>query len=324
MKVGILGTGAYGCSLSKGIIENKNDIMMWTPFIEEKENIEKTRTIKSLPGFKLDESIKITNDLDEIINFSNLLIVAIPSQTVDNLFQELGKKITNDQHICITSKGIEEKTGFFMNEVLKKYTNTKNVAIISGPSFAIDLVNNNTCGLALATENDKTAIIVSKVLENNYLRLRRNNDIIGTEICGALKNVIAIASGILDGLKTSDSTRAMLLTEALHDMAKIITKFGGSERTILSYAGFGDLLLTCNSQKSRNYCFGKLIGEEKTKEEINKYLAENTVEGYNTLLSIYKLLKENEIKIPMINLIHKIVMGKKEAKEILTFLIEKE
>jgi len=323
MKVGILGTGAYGCSLSKGIVANKNEVMMWTPFIEEKESIEKTRTIRSLPGFKLDESIKLTNDLDEIVNFSKLLIVAIPSQTVDSLFQQLGEKITDDKHICITSKGIEEKTGLFMSEVLRKYSDTKNVAVISGPSFAIDLVNNNTCGLALATKNDETAKIVEKVFENDFLRLRRNEDLIGTEICGSMKNVIAIASGMLDGLKTSDSTRAMLLTEALHDMSKIIVEFNGSERTILSYAGFGDLLLTCNSTKSRNYSFGKLLGEGKTKEEIEQYLKNNTVEGYNTLLSIYKLLKENEIKIPMINLIHKIVMGKKEPKEILTFLIEK-
>lgn len=323
MKVGILGTGAYGCSLSKGIVANKNEVMMWTPFIEEKESIEKTRIIRSLPGFKLDESIKLTNDLDEIVNFSKLLIVAIPSQTVDSLFQQLGEKITDDKHICITSKGIEEKTGLFMSEVLRKYSDTKNVAVISGPSFAIDLVNNNTCGLALATKNDETAKIVEKVFENDFLRLRRNEDLIGTEICGSMKNVIAIASGMLDGLKTSDSTRAMLLTEALHDMSKIIVEFNGSERTILSYAGFGDLLLTCNSTKSRNYSFGKLLGEGKTKEEIEQYLKNNTVEGYNTLLSIYKLLKENEIKIPMINLIHKIVMGKKEPKEILTFLIEK-
>lgn len=324
MKVGILGTGAYGCSLSKGIKANNHEIMMWTPFKEEKESIEKTRTIKSLPGFKLDDSIILTNDLDEIINFSKLLVVAIPSQTVDSLFQELGKKITDDKHICITSKGIEEKTGLFMNEVLEKYTDTKNVAIISGPSFAIDLVNNNTCGLALATKNDETAKIVEKAFENNFLRLRRNEDLIGTEICGCMKNVIAIASGMLDGLHTSDSTRAMLLTDALHDMAKLIVNFGGSERTILSYAGFGDLILTCGSAKSRNYCFGKLVGEGATQEEISEYLSNNTVEGYNTLLSFYKMLRNNDFKIPMINLIHRIVIGKAEPAKLLSFLVERD
>lgn len=324
MRVGILGTGAYGCSLSKGIVENKNEVMMWTPFVEEKENIEKTRTIRSLPGFKLDESITFTNDLDEIINFSKLLIVAIPSQTVDSLFQQLGEKITDDKHICITSKGIEEKTGLFMSEILEKYTDTKNVAVISGPSFAIDLVNNNTCGLALATKNDETAKVVEKVFENDFLRLRRNEDLIGTEICGSMKNIIAIASGMLDGLKTSDSTRAMLLTDALHDMADLIVNFGGSERTILSYAGFGDLILTCNSEKSRNYCFGKLVGSGATQEEIAEYLKNNTVEGYCTLQSLYKMLRNNDFKIPMINLIHRIVIGKTDPSRLLSFLVERD
>lgn len=324
MKVGILGTGAYGSSLSKGIVANKNEVMMWTPFVEEKESIEKTRTIRSLPGFKLDESIKLTNDLDEIINFSKLLIVAIPSQTVDSLFQQLGEKITDDKHICITSKGIEEKTGLFMSEILEKYTDTKNVAVISGPSFAIDLVNNNTCGLALATKNDETARIVEKVFENDFLRLRRNEDLIGTEICGSMKNVIAIASGMLDGLETSDSTRAMLLTDALHDMADLIENFGGSERTILSYAGFGDLILTCNSPKSRNYCFGKLVGSGATQEEIADYLKNNTVEGYCTLKSLYKMLRNNDFKIPMINLIHRIVIGKTDPSKLLSFLVERD
>ena len=161
-------------------------------------------------------------------------------------------------------------------------------------------------------------------LENNYVRLRVTDDIIGTEICGAIKNVIAIASGMLDGLKAKESTRAMLLTEALHDMEKIIVEFGGKERTILSYAGFGDLLLTCSSEKSRNYRFGKLLGQGVSSEEIDDFLAKNTVEGYNTSNCIYKLLKEKEIKIPMINLIHRIVMKKCEAKKILTFLIDKD
>lgn len=324
MKIGILGTGAYGGSLSKGIVNNGHEIMMWTPFVEEKEQVEKTRTIRSLPGYKLDESIKFTTDLDEIINFSKLLIVAIPSQTVDSLFQELGKKIREDQHICITSKGIEEKTGLFMSEILEKYTDTKNVGVISGPSFAIDLVNNNTCGLALATKSDETAKVIEKALASDFLRLRRNEDIIGTEICGSMKNVIAIASGMLDGLNTSDSTRAMLLTDALHDMADLIVNFGGSERTILSYAGFGDLVLTCNSAKSRNYCFGKLVGEGATQEEITEYLKNNTVEGYCTLQSLYKMLRNNDFKIPMINLIHKIVVGKTEPCKLLTFLVERD
>lgn len=323
MKVGIFGPGAYGSSLAEALVYNNNEVMMWTPFEEERAYIEKTRLIKSLPGVKINDKIKITTDLDEILSFSKLLIVAIPAKTVDGLFSKIGNKI-DDKYICIASKGIEEETGLFIHEVIGKYTNNQNIAILSGPSFAIDLINKTKCGLSLAVNNDETATIFEQALENDYLKVRVNHDIIGTEICGAIKNVIAIASGMIDGLNSSESTKAMLLTEALHDMEKIIIEFGGSERTILSYAGFGDLILTASSTKSRNYCFGKLIGQNSTKEEIQEYLKENTVEGYNTLLSIYKLLREKKIKIPMINLIYQIIVQGKPAEEILKFLIEKD
>lgn len=324
MKVGIFGTGAYGFSLANAIIKNNHEIIMWTPFEEEKKSIESSKRVKSLPGFSVSEEMKITNSLDEVINGSDLLIVVIPAPFVDKLFYDIKDKVSDDVHICIACKGIEENTGLFIHEVLEKYIHTDNVSVISGPSFAVDLIKGSTCGLSLATKNKSSGLVVKKALENDYVRLRINEDVIGTEICGAIKNVIAIASGILDGLKASESTRAMLLTEALHDMAKIIESFGGSERTILSYAGFGDLLLTCGSIKSRNYRFGKMLGEGISKEEVNEYLENNTVEGYNTLVSMYRLLKKYEIKIPMINLIHRIVMGKCEAQTILTFLIEKE
>ena len=321
MKIGILGTGAYGFGLATAIRENKHDIIMWTAFEKEMESIVITKKVSALPGFVVSDDIKITTSLQDAVKGRDLLIIAIPAPYVDKVFSDLKLVIDENTHICIACKGIEENTGLFINEVLEKHI-TDRIGVISGPSFAVDLVDYSTCGLTLATKNEKTAQIIKMALENNYVRLRVTDDIIGTEICGAIKNVIAIASGMLDGLKAKESTRAMLLTEALHDMEKIIVEFGGKERTILSYAGFGDLLLTCSSEKSRNYRFGKLLGQGVSSEEIDDFLAKNTVEGYNTSNCIYKLLKEKEIKIPMINLIHRIVMKKCEAKKILTFLIE--
>lgn len=323
MKIGILGTGAFGCSLASVITDNGYKIMMWTPFEEEKKYIETHKTIKVLPSFKLKENTKITNNIDELVNYAEIIIIAIPAKNIDEVFAKIGKKIDKSKHICIASKGLEETTGLFIHEIINKYCDNNNISVISGPTFAIDLVNKSHCALTLAATNDETAKKVKKLFENNYLKLRINHDIIGTEICGAVKNVIAIASGMLDGLKSSESTRAMLLTEALHDMAKIIIEFGGSERTILSYAGFGDLLLTCNSEKSRNYKFGKLLAEYKEKEELEDYLKNNTAEGYNTIISINNLLKTKKIEIPILKIIYEIIIQKRKPNEILEFLIEK-
>ena len=323
MKIGIFGCGAYGMALGSILIENKCQITMWTKFEEEKEQLEKTRcNEKLLPNFTLSDTIKITTDIKECIENKDLLIVAIPAAHVDTLAIEMKPYIKNN-HILIATKGIEQDTGLFINQILEKYLDTKNIAVISGPTFAVDLITKMPAGLAVASKKKETIKRAKKALQNKYIKLRETNDIIGVEICGSIKNVIALSSGMLAGLGANDSTTAMLLTEAIHDMKEIIDAFKGDKKTVLSFAGFGDLILTCTSTKSRNYSFGKLIGEGSSKEEKENYLKNTTVEGYYTLESIYKLLKNKKVSIPIIDLIYDIAVEGEDPKKLLTFLVEK-
>lgn len=324
MRVGIYGTGAYGMALASVLYNNDIDVTMWTKFENEKEELESTRRNELLlPNYLLPNEIKITNSVYEGCKDKDLIIIAIPAAFVTDLCIELKRYIKSNQHICIASKGIEQKTGLFIHNIVSNYIDTSNIAVISGPSFAKDMITKNPIGLSLATINKETEKIVKEALNNNYLKLRTNNDIVGTEICGSIKNVIALASGMLEGLGTNDSTRAMLITEALHDMGEIITAFEGNSKTVLSFAGFGDLLLTCTSTKSRNFSFGKIIGQGASNEEIENYLKNHTVEGYYTLESIYQLLRDKDINIPIIDLIYNIIKKDTPPKEILTFLVEK-
>lgn len=324
MKVGLFGTGAYGMALASVLIDNNVDVTMWTKFEEEKSELEQTRkNEKLLPGYRLSESIKLTTSVEECTKDKDLLLIAIPAAFVDGLCQELKEYVEFNQHICIATKGIEQKTGLFIHDIVKKYINTDKIAVISGPSFAKDMVTKKPIGLTLATKNEETKQIVKSALGNYYLKLRHTDDVVGTEICGSIKNVIALASGMLDGLGANDSTRAMLITEALHDIEEIIEAFSGNPRTVLSFAGFGDLLLTCTSTKSRNFSFGQLVGKGISKEEINKYLANTTVEGYYTLESIYQLLNDKKVNIPIIDLIYDIINNEKDPNELLIFLVEK-
>ena len=158
---------------------------------------------------------------------------------------------------------------------------------------------------------------------NNYIKLRETDDVVGTEICGSIKNVLALAAGMLEGLGANDSTKAMMLTEAVHDMEEILDAFNARKRTVTSYAGIGDLLLTCTSVKSRNYRFGKLLGEKKSQDEIKEYLSTTTVEGFYTLESIYKLLKDKKVSIPIIDLIYDVAVNGQAPEKLLTFLVEK-
>ena len=321
MKVTILGTGAYGLALSKILVENKNDVVMWTTFEVEKKELLETKKSSKLDGFKLDDNVVITTDLKESIKDSNLIVIAIPTAFVTNVCKELKKYIKPNQHICIASKGIEQDTCLFIHDMIKKQIKTKNIGAISGPSFAVDLVKKVPVGLAVASKSKKTLNIIRDVFSNDHFKLYPTNDIIGIEVCGAVKNIIAIASGMIDGMGYPISTQALLITQSLHDIKVLIHSLGGSKNTILSFAGFGDILLTCTSEKSRNYTLGKLIGSSASKEEIDKYKNEITVEGLYTLKSIYKLINNKKIDIPTINIIYDIVFKDEKIDKLIEYLM---
>lgn len=323
MKISILGTGAYGLALASVFDENKNNVVMWTKFEEEKNELLLNRFTPKLSGFILPKKIKITTDFDECIKNSNLIVIAVPTAFVNDISLLLKDKIKNNQHICIASKGIEQKTCKFAYEIVKENTNSNNIGIISGPSFAIDVVKKVPIGLSVASKNKETISTIKKGLENNHFKLRETEDIIGIEVCGATKNIIAIASGIVDGMNMPISTKAFLITEALNDIKILIDLLNGDKKTIVSFAGFGDILLTCTSEKSRNYSFGKLIGKGTSKQEIENYLKTNTVEGAYTLKSVRSLIKNKKINLPLIDIIYDIVFKGKAPNTLIKFLIKK-
>ncbi len=323
MKVGLFGCGAYGMALSSILTDNGCEVTMWTKFDWEREQLQNTRqNEKLIPNFKLSDTIKLTTSVEKCIRDKDLLIIAIPAAFVDDLAVEMKPYIKNN-HILIATKGIEQDTGLFINQIIESHLSTKNVGVISGPSFAIDLVSKMPAGLTLASKKKKTRELAKQALQNRYIKLRESTDVIGVEICGSIKNVIALSAGMLEGMKANESTKAMLITEAMRDMEEILFAFGAKKRTVDTYAGIGDLLLTCTSTKSRNYSFGKILGEKSSPEVVKDYLSKTTVEGFYTLESIYKLLKHKRVSIPIIDLIYDIAVEGLDPEALLTFLVEK-
>ena len=324
MKVTILGSGAYGIALALMFNENKCDITIWERFEDVTNDLLKYRENKRvLSGVKIPDNIRITSDLEDSLIGSDLIVIAIPAGFVDEVSIKIKDIITKDQHICVASKGIEQDTCQFVDDVVRRNINTKKIGVISGPSFAIDMANYVPIGLTVASKSKSTIKIIKKGLENKTLKLRETTDVVGTEICGSIKNVIAIASGMLSGMNMPESTQAMFITESLHDIKELIKALDGDGKTVLSFAGFGDLLLTCTSTKSRNFRFGKMIGEKKSKNEIDDFINSTTIEGLYTLKSIHTLIKNKKVDIPIIDLVYDIVFNNENPEELKRFLITK-
>lgn len=322
MKITVLGAGAYGCALAQILSENKNEVTIWTQFEEEVKTLTEERQTPKLPNVTIYNNIQITTDLKKALENSKLIVEAIPTAFLSSSIKEV-KKYYKNTPICIATKGIEQKTNLFVYDVVKNILKTDKIAVISGPSFAVDIAHNYPVGLTLACQDKETIDLTFKALANNHFKLRKSHDIIGTELCGSVKNIIAIASGILKGLNMPESTSAMLITESLHDIRALIKGLGGDGNTVLSYAGFGDLLLTATSPKSRNYSFGLLIGSKVSKEEIDNYIKNTTIEGLYTLKSISELVKNKDVDMPIINLMEKIIYEHKAPEELVNFLVEK-
>ena len=322
MKVGVLGAGAYGLALSHILVNNKVDVTVWTHDENEAKILDKDRISKKLNDYKVPSEIKFTTSLKDAVVNMDLIVMAIPAFAFEEVTVKLSKYIKRKQPVLIATKGIQQNTCLFLNDVFSKYLKNS-IAVISGPTFAVDMIKDAPIGFSLATKSHKTEMIIRKCFESSTTKFRRTKDIVGIEICGSIKNVMAIASGMLDGMGVTDSTRALFLTESMNDIKELIDALGGKKKSILSFAGFGDILMTCTSKNSRNFSFGYLIGSGASKKEIDKYLENTTVEGMYTLKSIHKLVRRKKVKMPIINLIHDIIEGKKDKEEMLRFLIQK-
>ncbi|MBR4230941.1 MAG: NAD(P)H-dependent glycerol-3-phosphate dehydrogenase [Bacilli bacterium] len=323
MKIAVLGTGAYGLAIAHSLAKNKHSIVMWTENENKYSEWLNTKNLASIiPDYNMPENIEVNNDIEYVVKDAKAIFITCASRYVYSVANQIKNLYNKTIPICIASKGIEEITCRFMSDVVKDVLHSSSICVISGPTFAIDILHNEPVALAIASTNFKARSFITKLLSSDTLKLRKSNDLIGVQICGSVKNIIAIASGILAGLGYSESTQAFLINESLHDIKELIGYLGGKKKTILSYAGVGDLLMTSMSKKSRNYSFGLVCATGDSKQ-INDFLDTHTVEGYFTLKIVIKLIKSKKINIPIIYLINNIVEGKKDPHELANFLINK-
>lgn len=312
MNITILGCGAYGTALAHMFKENNCNIKMWNKFEDVFPNLK-----KELPN------IEFTTDMKESLENTELIVIAIPIAFLNDVAIELSKFYKN-QDILIASKGININDGLFANQIIEKHIKINNIGAISGGTFAIDMKSKKVMGLTLGTTSQSLIIKVKKALENKYLKIQYTSDLIGVEICGAIKNVMAIGFGILDGANYPESSRFLFLTEAIYEINKLIKELNGKNNTIMSYAGIDDIMMTCTSSKSRNYTLGKLLGENKDQDTIEEYKKNTTVEGLSTALAIHNLYEKINLKLNICNIIYNILYNNENSITLIKYLEEKE
>ena len=312
MNITILGCGAYGQALLTMFRENKSNIIVWDKYDSFSNDLKNGN-----------KEVVFTTDLREAVINSNLIVFAIPVAFLDSTVRELSKYYS-DQSILIASKGISVDDCLFSHEIVCKYIKPSDIGVISGGTFAIDMQNKKLSGLTLATKSLKLKNIVNDYLVNKYLKVQVTDDLIGVEVCGAIKNVMAVGFGMLDGAEYPESTRFLFLTEAIYEINKLILALGGNNKTILSYAGIDDISMTCTSYKSRNYSFGKMIGQKKSQDEINEYKSSNTIEGLGTALAIFNLAKNKKIDLLLCTIIYNIIYKNEDINTLINYLEKKE
>lgn len=310
VNIGVLGAGSWGTALANLLGLKGFKVDLWVFEKEVKEQIEAFRENKVfLPGFSLSTNLFPSNDIAGVVSEKDLVLIVVPSHVMRETAQKISGLLSKETIIVSASKGIENKTHLTMSAVLKESLPEipKNYfTVLSGPSFAWEVAKKLPTVVTVASKDKKLADFVQNVFATPYFRVYTNNDMIGVELGGAVKNVIAIAAGIIDGLGLGLNTRAALITRGLTEIRRLGLKLGANPRTFTGLAGIGDLLLTCTGDLSRNHTVGKKIGEGR---KLNDILSEMRMvaEGIKTAKSVYNLSLKLGVEMPISHEIYHIL-----------------
>ena len=319
MKVSVLGTGAWGTALAKVLHENGNVVTLWDIQTATLDELRSGRNARYLPGVQLPADWKVETDLNKAIGGRECLVLAIPSQA----FRQVATQLKGCPTILVSvTKGIEFETGETMSRILCEQVPANRVAVLSGPSFAREVALGIPTTVVCASESDGTARTVQGLFHRPEFRMYRSTDILGVEYGGALKNVIAIAAGVSDGLGYGDNTKAGLVTRALSEMRRLGVACGAQPETFSGLSGLGDLMLTCFSRQSRNRDLGERLGRGETMEAIQASQPK-LAEGYPTARSAYRLAREKKVPTPIMDQVHALLYEGKSPKRAVRDLISR-
>ncbi|MFI3260118.1 MAG: NAD(P)H-dependent glycerol-3-phosphate dehydrogenase [bacterium] len=317
MNISVIGVGVYSLAITSALLKNKNNIKIWSHSNDLANEFNNTGMLRSIIDVPLDGVSLVSENLSQVLLNSDIIYVVTTSEHFTNMINEI-KQVYNGCPVCILTKGIDNKTGEFFSNLASDILNTNNIAILSGPGFANDIINNDIISLTLASSSADVINKVSTSIASEKLILDYTKDIVGLQLCNSVKNIAAIASGMLESLDYTNSSNAFLITKVTNDLMTLLGNYGCEENTVLLAGGLGDLILTCSSDKSRNYLFGKNFINNRT---LN---TNDTVEGVCALNSLYHSLKSKDIKMNLIDSLYEIIYNYKDVDLLIDYLSKKE
>ncbi len=314
-KTGVIGAGSWGCALADVLQRNGHQVTVWSILDEEVAMLKKNHEhIDKLPGVKLSEQIVFTGNLEEACRGMDLLVLAAPSAFTRSVAKKMAPFIHENQIIVSVAKGIEEESLMTLSDIIKQEIPLADAAVLCGPSHAEEVGRRLPTTLVAGAKTRKTAEYMQSLFMNEVFRVYTSPDVLGMELGGALKNVIALAAGMADGLGYGDNTKAALITRGIAEISRLAVSMGANAKTLSGLTGMGDLIVTCASRHSRNRKAGMLMGQGYTMQEAMDEV-KMVVEGVYSAKAAVALGQKYQVSMPIIEQVNKVLFQNKSAKE---------
>lgn len=320
-KIAIIGAGSWGTTLAVLLGEKGFDVKLWARREELANEIESKRENKQyLPGIKIPKNVIAGHSLKDAINGSEIIITTIPSEFLRSTIKQI-KPYLNRQIVVSATKGLEHHSCKRMSQVIEDELGNARIVALSGPNHAEEVSMKMPTASVVASKDKKACKTVAEAIATPYFKLYQLNDVVGTEICGALKNISAIATGVVDGFGFGDNARASIITLGLMEMNNFGRHFGTKRGTVYGLAGVGDLIATCISKHSRNRFVGEQLAKSKSMEEIKKEMHGMVAEGIPTTKAVYEYSIKHKIEMPLTHQAYKVLFENKNIKQAIKDLL---
>ena len=323
MKTAVFGDGAWGTALAMNLIANGHKVIMWGAFPEYlKEMAVRRENFKFLPGVTLPAELEFESDAEKAVRECDVILLATPTQFLRSVLKKMNNSVAPGRLVINVAKGIEKESFLRISEIVKEELGFVTYVALSGPSHAEEVARKVPTAVVAASVSTEAAETVQKIFMNENFRVYTSNDVVGVELGGALKNVMAIAAGIIDGMELGDNPKAAFMTRAISEMGKLGSQLGGKQATFSGLSGIGDLIVTCTSGHSRNRHVGEELGRGKTLKTILDEMGMVVAEGVPTALGAYTLARKSGATTPLIDSIYDILYRDRSAlsalKELMT------